>query len=129
MSRDHTRREFVATSTAALAALAAIPVLPTAMRGRLAPRDATIVAHPFDLHQVRLLPGNEEALPVRMRVSSAALVPAQELEITLRIRSMSQAPAHADLPVLVTVPAVDVPATSARSRHCPMHRDRRQFRQ
>lgn len=57
MSRDHTRREFVATSTAALAALAAIPVLPTAMRGRLAPRDATIVAHPFDLHQVRLLPG------------------------------------------------------------------------
>jgi hypothetical protein len=62
-----------------------------------------------DPSQVRLLPGSEEALPVRMRVSSAALVPAQELEITLRIRSMSRASAHADLPVLVTVPAVDVP--------------------
>ncbi|HKN42542.1 MAG TPA: zinc ribbon domain-containing protein, partial [Propionibacteriaceae bacterium] len=31
-----------------------------------------------DPNQVRLLPGSEEALPVRMRVSSAALVPAQE---------------------------------------------------
>ena len=57
MPRGHTRREFVATSTAALAALTAIPVLPSGIRARLAPRGAAIVAHPFDLHQVRLLPG------------------------------------------------------------------------
>jgi hypothetical protein len=48
--------------------------------------------------------GSEEPLPVRLRVSSANLVPAQQLQLMLRIRSMSQAPAHADLPVLVTVP-------------------------
>jgi hypothetical protein len=59
--------------------------------------------------QVRLLPGGEEGLPVRMRVGSATLVPAQQLQVTLRIRSMSQAPARADLPVLVTVPVVDLP--------------------
>jgi hypothetical protein len=46
---------------------------------------------------------------VRLRVSSANLVPAQQLQLMLRIRSMSQAPAHADLPVLVTVPVLDVP--------------------
>lgn len=57
MPKDHTRREFVATSAAALAALAAIPGLPSGIRARLAHRDATLVAHPFDLHQVRLLPG------------------------------------------------------------------------
>ena len=57
MPRRHTRREFVASSTAALAALAAIPVLPPAIRAPLARRDPAIVAHPFDLHQVRLLPG------------------------------------------------------------------------
>jgi DUF1680 family protein len=57
MPKDHTRREFVATSAAALAALAAIPVLPSGVPARLAPRDSALVAHPFDLHQIRLLPG------------------------------------------------------------------------
>lgn len=57
MSRQPTRREFVSTSSAALAALAAVPVLPRSLRRELARRDATIVARPFDLHQVRLLPG------------------------------------------------------------------------
>ena len=59
--------------------------------------------------QVRLLPGVEDAPPVRMRVTSATLVPAQRLHVLLRIRSMSQAPAHADVPVLVIVPVLDVP--------------------
>ena len=59
--------------------------------------------------QVRLLPGAEDALPVRMRVTSATLVPAQRLPVLLRVRSMSQAPAHADVPVLVIVPVLDVP--------------------
>ena len=49
----------------------------------------------LDPSQVRLLPGSEEPLPVRLRVSSATLVPAQQLQLMLRIRSMSQAPAPA----------------------------------
>jgi DUF1680 family protein len=57
MQKRPTRREFVATSTSTLAALAAIPVLPPEIRARLARRDATIVARSFDLHQIRLLPG------------------------------------------------------------------------
>jgi hypothetical protein len=60
-------------------------------------------------NEVRLLPGTEDALAVRMRVTSATLVPAQQLQVLVRIRSMSQAPAHADLPVLVIVPVLDVP--------------------
>ena len=58
---------------------------------------------------VQLLPGTEEALSVRMRVVSSTLVPAQQLRLVLSIRSTSQAPAHLDLPVLVTVPVLDVP--------------------
>ena len=57
MRNGHTRREFVARSSAALAALAAIPALPPGIRARLARRDPAVVARPFDLHQVRLLPG------------------------------------------------------------------------
>jgi hypothetical protein len=63
----------------------------------------------LDPSQVRLLPGSEDALPARLRASATTLVPAQQLQVTLRIRSMSQAPAHVDLPILVTVPVVDVP--------------------
>ena len=59
--------------------------------------------------EVQLLPGTEEALSVRMRVVSPTLVPAQQLRLVLSIRSTSQAPAHLDLPVLVTVPVLDVP--------------------
>ena len=59
--------------------------------------------------QLRLLPGSEEVLLARMRVSSTTLVPAQQLHVTLRIRSLSQAPAQAELPVQVTVPAIDAP--------------------
>jgi hypothetical protein len=44
-----------------------------------------------------------------MRVSSTTLVPAQQLHVTLRIRSLSQAPAQAELPIQVTVPAIDAP--------------------
>ncbi|MGH7523163.1 MAG: beta-L-arabinofuranosidase domain-containing protein, partial [Gemmatimonadales bacterium] len=57
MPRQPTRREFVSTSSVALAALAAVPVLPRSVRRELARRGAAIVARPFDLHQVRLLPG------------------------------------------------------------------------
>ena len=57
MSDLPTRRQFVATSTSALAALAAVPVLPRSVRHELARREPAIVARPFDLHQVRLLPG------------------------------------------------------------------------
>jgi hypothetical protein len=62
-----------------------------------------------DPGQVSLLPGSEEVVTARLQVSAATLVPAQQLQVTLRIRSMSQAPAHADFSVLVTVPIVDVP--------------------
>jgi len=57
MSDLPTRRQFVATSTSALAALAAVPVLPRSLRRELARREPAIVARSFDLHQVRLLPG------------------------------------------------------------------------
>ncbi|HJV14053.1 MAG TPA: hypothetical protein VJ625_09185 [Propionibacteriaceae bacterium] len=59
--------------------------------------------------QIRVIPGGEEALPVIMRVVSPTLVPAQQILVRLRIRSLSQAPAHAVLPVLITVPVQDVP--------------------
>lgn len=59
--------------------------------------------------QVSLLPGAEDELPVRMRVVADTLVPAQQIRLVLRINSLSQEPAHRDLPVLVTVPVVDVP--------------------
>jgi hypothetical protein len=59
--------------------------------------------------QVRVIPGGEEALPVIMRVASPGLVPAQQIPIMLRIRSLSQVPAHAELPVSITVPVLDVP--------------------
>jgi hypothetical protein len=59
--------------------------------------------------QVRLLTGTDEVLQVKMRVVSVALVPAQQFKLVLRIRSISQAPAQLDLPVLVTVPVIDVP--------------------
>ena len=59
--------------------------------------------------QLRLLPGSEDAMAVRMRVSSATLVAAQTTDVMLRIRSMSQAPAEAELPVRITVPAIEAP--------------------
>jgi hypothetical protein len=59
--------------------------------------------------QVRVIPGGEEVLPVIMRVVSATPVPAQQIQIMLRIRSLSQAPAHAVLPLLITVPVLDAP--------------------
>ena len=53
MSHEPTRRDFLA----AAAALAAIPILPPALRATYARRAPALVAKPFDLHQVRLLPG------------------------------------------------------------------------
>ncbi len=50
MSMHFTRREFTAM-------LAAIPILPRAVRATYARRTPALVATPFDLHQVRLLPG------------------------------------------------------------------------
>jgi P pilus assembly chaperone PapD len=58
---------------------------------------------------IHLLPGTEETLTVRMRVSSTTLLPAQQLELVLRVRSMAQAGVQQDLPIEVTVPIVDVP--------------------
>jgi hypothetical protein len=59
--------------------------------------------------QVRVLPGGEEALPVIMRAISPTLVPAQRIQIMLRIRSLNRGPAHAVLPILITVPLLDAP--------------------
>ena len=59
--------------------------------------------------QIHLLPGTEEALAVRMRVNSTTLLPAQQIDLMLRVRSMSQAGVHQDVPIEVTVPIVDVP--------------------
>jgi DUF1680 family protein len=53
MSHEPTRRDFLATA----AALAAIPVLPQALRATYSRRAPALIAQPFDLHQVRLLPG------------------------------------------------------------------------
>jgi hypothetical protein len=58
---------------------------------------------------IHLLPGSEEALTVRMRVSSTTLLPAQQIDLMLRVRSMTQAGVQRDLPIEVTVPVVDVP--------------------
>jgi len=44
-----------------------------------------------------------------MRVESQTLVPAQQLQLVLRIKSSNQAPAQQELPVMVTVPVIDVP--------------------
>lgn len=59
--------------------------------------------------ELHLLPGVEGAMAVRMRIVSEALVPAQRNKLVLRVRSLSQAPARADLGVWVTIPVVDVP--------------------
>jgi hypothetical protein len=59
--------------------------------------------------QVQLLPGTSEALSVTMRVVSETLVPAQQVQLVLRVRSLSTDPIHQDLPVLLTVPVLDVP--------------------
>jgi hypothetical protein len=56
-----------------------------------------------------LLPSTDEAVMVRMRVASATLVPAQELQVVLHVRPVTQASAHLEVPVLVTVLVLDVP--------------------
>jgi P pilus assembly chaperone PapD len=58
---------------------------------------------------VHLLPGTDQALPVRLRVNSTTLLPAQQVDVVLRVRSMTQVGAHQDVPIEVTVPIVDVP--------------------
>lgn len=58
--------------------------------------------------QVELLPDTEGTLTVRMRVVSTMVVPAQQFRLLVHVRSLGQAPAHADLPVVITVPAVDI---------------------
>jgi hypothetical protein len=59
--------------------------------------------------QVQLLPGTSDALSVSLRVVSETLVPAQQVQLVLRIRTLSTDPVHQDLPVLVTVPVIDAP--------------------
>jgi hypothetical protein len=58
---------------------------------------------------IHLLPGSEQELPVRMRVNSTTLLPAQQVDVVLRVRSMTQAGVQQDVPIDVTVPIVDVP--------------------
>ena len=58
---------------------------------------------------IHLLPGTEQALPVRMRVNSTTLLPAQRVDVVLRVRSMTQAGVQGDVPIEVSVPIVDVP--------------------
>ena len=57
MSDHPTRRAFVLKSTSALAAAAAIPVLPRQVRAALSRRDPAVTARAFELKQVRLLAG------------------------------------------------------------------------
>ena len=59
--------------------------------------------------QLSLLPGAEDAMMIRLRVVSPTMVPAQQLELKLRVKSLSQSPAGTDLPIMVTVPVVDAP--------------------
>ena len=59
--------------------------------------------------QIHLLPKAEEAVQVHLRIRSETPVPAQVLQTTLRLTSTARAPAHADLPIKITVPVVDVP--------------------
>lgn len=59
--------------------------------------------------ELHLLPGVEDVMAVRMRITSEALVPAQRNQLVLRVRSLSQAPARSDVPIWVTIPVVDVP--------------------
>jgi hypothetical protein len=59
--------------------------------------------------QVHVLPDSEEPLSITMRVASPAPVPAQQIQLTVRIWSLSQAPAHVLLPLVITVPVLDVP--------------------
>ncbi len=63
----------------------------------------------LDSEPVQLLPGTEEAVPLRLRVVSDMLVPAHKGRLTLRVESLSQAPAHSYLLVEFVVPPIDVP--------------------
>ncbi len=58
--------------------------------------------------QPRLLPRTEAPLTIRLRAVAPAPVLAQQLRVRLVVRSLSQAPAYADLPIELTVPAIDV---------------------
>jgi hypothetical protein len=58
---------------------------------------------------IHLLPGTEQELAVRMRINSTTLLPAQQIDVKLRVRSMTQASLRLEMPVQVTVPIVDVP--------------------
>lgn len=59
--------------------------------------------------QVQLLPGTKEygAAPSSDRLRNVGST--QRDRLTVRVESLSQAPAHVDLSVLVVVPALDVP--------------------
>ena len=65
---------------------------------------------------IRLLPGTEEGLVVRFRLESEVLVAAGEGPVRLRVRSLSQPPAH----VIVPVPDVFPPPTQLRSPAPPV---------
>jgi hypothetical protein len=74
--------------------------------------------------QVDLLPGSSGALSVTMRIASQTLVPAQQLRLVVRVWSLNQAPAQHDLPVLVTIPVIDVPVRLQPSPRLLRVRDR-----
>ncbi len=59
--------------------------------------------------EAHLLPGSEGTLTVRMRVNSTTLLPAQQIDLRLRVHSVTQASVRQDLPIQVTVPIVDIP--------------------
>ena len=59
--------------------------------------------------ELHLLPGVEDVVTVRMRITSEALVPAQRNQLVLRVRSLGQAPARSEVPVWITIPVVDAP--------------------
>ncbi len=61
--------------------------------------------------EVRLLPGTDEPVAATLRITAPTLVPAQEFRLLLRLRTVSRPTAHLDLPLLVTVPVLDVPVT------------------
>ena len=61
--------------------------------------------------QLRLLPATEDRLVVRFRIDSTTSVPAGEGAVRLRVRSLTRAPAHEIVPVIVSVPVVDAPVS------------------
>lgn len=74
--------------------------------------------------QLRLYPGTEETVTVSVQIASPTPVTAQQLTVALRVRSLGFAQAHQDVPVLVTVPVLDIPVLVSAEPRLLRVRDR-----